>query len=1271
MRAHQYPQPPNEHAFEDFCLALMRDVWSLPTLQKFGRRGERQHGVDLLDLGEAPTLRAVQCKHHAPHMTLPPDELAAEVEKARTLPGEPIAEYWVLTTAKKSTATQQRVREINRDHAARGLFRVTVQFWEDIESLIGTSAAAQRHLELRSTDATLAVVRTAVNEAISPLTQGSVHVDLDEAKALLGRGELAEAQLVLRRTRSRHWSELGVAQKARWLTLSADALVRLGQGRDAAALLIEVLDHTPEDELALANGAVAKRLLDDVDGAASLAGRLRERFPSSSRAWSISVHCARTVDEAAALVEAAPPHVRESSEMAVAIACRDDLRGRFPDALERAVTAAPDDVRAWFHLGVRCLQSEATKLNPASWDSSGVDSDRLRRAIDALTRAAALCAAEGRHALRTEALLHRASAHSLLGDLGRVRADIDDANSVSPDDPNVAVARARLLLEERSFGSAIPILRELSQRGIGGDTTFMLASALWNRDAPGDRQEATVLMLARAPAERGDEQGVAHFMALDGLLFERRFEDAEAFLVASEGRLAPMELAVLEGRLALAKEKRDIAADAATRALAQLGDDSPRRHAVWVSRLLAQVGHYQEALPLLRRLAENDRDVDSVRAFVLAASRLGRHAEVLAACARARAAGTDDPYLLSVELPLLDRYDPTGAVTLLEDVLRRHPEQHGARVHLVLLAQRIGRTEIVERELGALPTVAVVDDAEEGAAVVRALQTAGRHGAAQAYAYDLLRRFFTSPHAHRALIHSVLWRDKAGEDEAEPTSPVVAPGTAVRLAEPGGSEHRWFVLEDSTVTGGALEDELTSSHDLWARLMGRRVGEQVDLGSGPGLARRVRVVEVLPKVTYRFRDAMNRWQYRFAAHQELWMVRVCDDATGAFDSSPLLEMARAQHERVKHVEAVYREQRVPIAMLGEAVRADVIGATLHAATTPRLPVRCCLGSVQEREAAFRALDAAGELVLDGTAFATLYLLDLVGVLRATGKRVLVPHALMALLRAFVDDARATERASAQFVATGDGPVFHVFTEDGKKAFRERAAAFVAGVECIATITSSMELAAMNVELRGRLGEALDETTLDALAVSTAPGRVLWTDDHVVGQIGRSELGTISVWTQAMLLWLLHRGLLGEEDYTGASAKLVAFGYTFTSLSPAVLAHAGRLARWAADAWPLREGIAQLGQPDVRPEDGAQLGALLVRDAFTEPLPVETRQAVLFAVCTALAARADGDRTMAAFERLVRRVFGLNAVGEQQALAALLAWKASPRLVLTCAGAARP
>jgi hypothetical protein len=105
----RYPQPNNEDDFELFCLRLLRNAKNRPHLQQNGKRGERQHGVDLIDLGGTKPFLGAQCKHHEPTKTLPPTQIEAEVTKALGY-DPPLDEFHILTTALTVLMTSPKTR---------------------------------------------------------------------------------------------------------------------------------------------------------------------------------------------------------------------------------------------------------------------------------------------------------------------------------------------------------------------------------------------------------------------------------------------------------------------------------------------------------------------------------------------------------------------------------------------------------------------------------------------------------------------------------------------------------------------------------------------------------------------------------------------------------------------------------------------------------------------------------------------------------------------------------------------------------------------------------------------------------------------------------------------------------------------------------------------------------------------------------------------------------------------------------------------------------
>jgi hypothetical protein len=101
--------------------------------------------------------------------------------------GDPVGDYIVLTTAKKSTRAQNKVRKINGEHRSQGrTFQVRLLTWDDIERLIDASPAARQFLGLEADDGTVRAIKSQVGPLENMLRLQLVdgkHGELDEAKA--------------------------------------------------------------------------------------------------------------------------------------------------------------------------------------------------------------------------------------------------------------------------------------------------------------------------------------------------------------------------------------------------------------------------------------------------------------------------------------------------------------------------------------------------------------------------------------------------------------------------------------------------------------------------------------------------------------------------------------------------------------------------------------------------------------------------------------------------------------------------------------------------------------------------------------------------------------------------------------------------------------------------------------------------------------------------------------------------------------------------------
>nr|WP_161501477.1 restriction endonuclease [Rhodopirellula sp. SM50] len=125
---HRYQMPGNEDEFEEFCVRYFKVVLERPALTRYGKRGEQQDGIDIIDVTNQKPLFAVQCKHHEPQKSIPPKEIKDEVAKIGGSAHE-IDHVIIATTAKRSRNAQDTVLDLNKKSYR---FKIEVQFWEDI-----------------------------------------------------------------------------------------------------------------------------------------------------------------------------------------------------------------------------------------------------------------------------------------------------------------------------------------------------------------------------------------------------------------------------------------------------------------------------------------------------------------------------------------------------------------------------------------------------------------------------------------------------------------------------------------------------------------------------------------------------------------------------------------------------------------------------------------------------------------------------------------------------------------------------------------------------------------------------------------------------------------------------------------------------------------------------------------------------------------------------------------------------------------------------------
>jgi len=131
-------RPANWQDFESLCKKLWGEIWNYPEIQKNGRLGQEQSGVDVFGIPFGETeYYGIQCKGKSEYndSQFTEKEIIAEIENAKAF--EPkLKKYYLATTAQNDSNIQAFVRKINIEHINKGEFEVHIFGWESIVDLI-------------------------------------------------------------------------------------------------------------------------------------------------------------------------------------------------------------------------------------------------------------------------------------------------------------------------------------------------------------------------------------------------------------------------------------------------------------------------------------------------------------------------------------------------------------------------------------------------------------------------------------------------------------------------------------------------------------------------------------------------------------------------------------------------------------------------------------------------------------------------------------------------------------------------------------------------------------------------------------------------------------------------------------------------------------------------------------------------------------------------------------------------------------------------------
>ena len=1067
-----------------------------------------------------------------------------------------------------------------------------------------------------------------VSDAVDTALAKEHQLIINNAKDLLKNNKPETAFKQLDDLWQRIGNEVSTSEISKFhiLTNMAAAQFVLNNEQEAANLLIEAFEHHSEDEKALSNLAFAYFLRGDIESAANYAKQTLEKNRANINAHVVLIHVSSKEEPLEKIIAQIPDYLHETPEIAHAFSDTAKEQGCLEEAKKWREVAVEQDADPGFKASLATILIEQVLDDPFSMYIKPLEDsqkEQLSSAVEFLTEAWDCVADTELRSARTDWIINRSTALRFLGKSQDAIKDLDVAIEIEPSDSMLSMLlknRAIFAFEQQNQEDAIKFLERIQSEPEIFEAQIMIASALFVSKRYDEAiTKLNNLLTTNLSSELKDE---ANRWLVRIYIDTERFEEAERILTTLQESSPTSILNFINAaQISNGIEEREEAISFLKDAYEIAKSCEASIEIVELADELFDHRQFIEAATLYEKLADTSQNSQLTIGLLASYYNAGEIGKALEICQKLREKYGPLENISEREVMIYEEIgDMNQAEVVCKAYLNEFPNDIDMQIRLGLVYYRLNKEEEIDNILDSFSdfkNFSFLENLFLEACVQLAFlyQVRSEPEKALQVMYETRRTHFDNRDAHLQYIKLFYQVDKQIPEVLNPVQ--VQVDTAVQI---DSSDQPVIIVDYDDID--ITRSELDINDTFGQRLLGKRVGDEVNLGKTPLGQKIGKISDIKSKYVYAVQESLQKFEEFFRDDEGLWSIKLDEfsdnlkdessNTTNSTNIQPILELTNKQHEASLEIENVYKEHLPPIGVFMNWTGRNVLDVWNLLINKPDLGIRCCVGSTKEKSRALALFkEPKPKLVVDIISLITLHCLEAADtVVKTFGKLAVAQSTIDGLLQIIHEqESMWSQREGMSIEKQGNRYVRHMINPEDVKHSVERLNELIKWIRENCDVLPCTPALQMNQLRKRELDETFHPIFLDTLLIATQPGHLLLSDDERLRFYAKtnfnSDAGTNfqidGVWTQVVLEHCLNLNVLDKAQYDKMTTQLVCSNYYHTEFDTDVLMEALKQANWNL-AEPYNSLVQALREPKMSLQEALNVSVDFLFKIWEEPIP---------------------------------------------------------------------